>query len=90
MNFWKSGFACKLTTLITFKEDEFQVPSMFAVQMNVPFVIFFLYRDLKVLRVLYLQAYPDLNKIHLTQTRNNIFHADFYIIYISTKSLKIT
>ena len=40
--------------------------------MNVPFVSF-QYRDLKVLRVLYLQANPD-----------------FCILYISTRSLKIT
>ena len=36
---------------------KFQVPSMFAVQMNVPFVSF-QYRDFKALHVLYLQANP--------------------------------
>ena len=41
--------------------SEFQVPSMFAAQMNAPFVSF-QYRDLKVLRVLYLQANPDVQK----------------------------
>ena len=62
----------------------FKVPSMFAVQiMNVPFVGV-QYCDLKVLRVLYLQANPDFQKF-ITLASNNIFH----ILYISTRSLKI-
>ena len=61
---------------------------MFDVQMNEPFVKF-QYRDLKVLHVVYLQANPDFKKI-TTQARNNIFHADFGIFYISTSSLEIT
>ena len=44
---------------------------MLAVQMNVPFVSF-QYRDLKVLRVLYLQANPDFQKI-ITQARSDFF-----------------
>ena len=61
---------------------------MFAAQMNVPFVSFQV-RDLKVLCVLYLQANPDFQKI-ITRARKNIFHADSYVFYISTRSLKIT
>ena len=55
--------------------SKFQVPNMFAVHMNVPFVKF-QYRDLKVLRILYLQANPDFQKI-TTQARNNIFSCGF-------------
>ena len=54
---------------------KFQAPNMFAVHMNVPFVKF-QYRDLKVLRILYLQANPDFQKI-TTQARNNIFSCGF-------------
>ena len=65
---------------------KFQVPSMFAVQINVPFVSFH-YQDLKVLHVLYLQANPDFQKI-ITQARNSILHPDFCIFHISKSSLK--
>ena len=51
--------------------SKFQVTSMFAVQMNVPFVSSE-FRDLKVLCVLYLQANPDFQKI-ITQARSYIF-----------------
>ena len=58
--------------------SKFQVPSMFAVQMNVPFVSF-QYCDLNVLRVLYLQANLDLKKI-ITQARSNIFSCGFLLL----------
>ena len=45
--------------------SKFQVPSVFAVQMNAHFVSF-KYRDLMVLHVLYLQENPDLKKYILT------------------------
>ena len=48
---------------------------MFDVQMNVPFVKF-QYRDLELLRKLYLQANQDFRKI-ITQARNNIFSCGF-------------
>ena len=67
--------------------SKFQVPIMFSVQMNVPFVIF-QNRDLKVLHVLYLQTNPDFQNI-ITQVRKNIFHAEFCIFNITTTSLKI-
>ena len=56
---------------------KFQVPSMFAVQMNVPLVIF-QYRDLKVLQLLYLQTNPDFRKF-ITQATNNTFSCSFCI-----------
>ena len=56
--------------------------------MNVPFVTFQC-RDLKVFRVVYLQANRDFQKI-ITQARKNIFHAVFYILCISTRSFKTT
>ena len=65
--------------------SKFQVPNMFAVLINVPLVKF-QYCDLKVLRILYLQDCQTIK----TQARNNIFHADFCITYISTKSSEIT
>ena len=43
--------------------------------MNVPFVTF-QYRDLKVVRVVYLQANRDFQKI-ITQARKNIFSCGF-------------
>ena len=46
-----------------------------AVQMNVPFVTF-QFRDLKVFRVVYLQANRDFQKI-ITQARKNIFSCGF-------------
>ena len=74
---------CKFVECHTGKmHSKFQVLSMLAVQINVPFVCF-QYRDLKVLRVLYLQANSDFQKI--------IFlHADFCIFNISTISSEIT
>ena len=50
------------------EHSKFQVPNMFAVHMNVPFVNV-QYRDLKVLRKLYLQPNPDFQKIK-TQARS--------------------
>ena len=55
--------------------------------MNVPFVTFQC-RDLKVFRVLYLQANRGFQKI-ITQAWKNIFHAVFYILCISTRSFRI-
>ena len=55
--------------------SKFQVPNMFAVQMDVPFVNF-QYSDLKVLLVLYLLANPDFQKI-ITLDMNNIFSFEF-------------
>ena len=68
--------------------SKFQVPSMFAVHMNIPFVKF-QYCDLKVLRIVYLQANPDFQNVK-TQARNNIFSCGFCSFYISTSSLEIT
>ena len=50
---------------------------MFAVQMNV-LSVGFQYHDLKVLRVLYLQANPDFQEfIAQAQATNNIFSCGF-------------
>ena len=50
--------------------------------MNVPFVTFQC-RDLKVFRVVYLQANRDLKKI-ITQARKNIFLCGFlHLVYLS-------
>ena len=61
--------------------SKFQVPNMFAVHMNVPFMKF-QYRDLKVLRILYLQANPDFQKI-TTQARNSIFCRFLHLLHLN-------
>ena len=70
------------------REDTFQIssPQHFCCSNECTFCECSVDRNLKVLRVLYLQANPDFQKI-ITQARNNIFHADFCI---STTSLEIT
>ena len=60
---------------------------MITVHMNVPFVKF-QYRDLKVLRILYLQANPDFQKI-TTQARNNIFSCLFLHLLHHNELFKI-
>ena len=54
-------------------DSEFQFPSMFAVQMSVPFTKY-QYRNLKFLHELNLQAKSYLQNV-IIQDRNNIFHA---------------
>ena len=61
--------------------SKFQVPNMFAVHMKVPFVKY-QYRDLKVLRILYLQENPDLKK---SQPRLGMIF--FMLIFTSLTSL---
>ena len=70
--------------------SKFQVPCMFNFQINVTFVSF-QYRNLKVLRVLYLQVNPDFRKF-ITQTWNNIYSCRFlhrlHLIEIFKKKFK--
>ena len=52
--------------------SKFQVPSMFAVQMNAP-IVSFQHRNSKVFCVLYSQANPHFQKF-ITEARNNLLH----------------